>query len=155
MSTTPDTILQRTRQVGPADALITVRRMRWKPAVAFITQLAGHFGQLKQVIAAMQAPGPEGETKEQKNTRIMGVLLPELASLVTSVGSLTDFLIEHSTDLKPEQREQLDLGDALEVVRAALELNVGDDLKKSFGGIAAALSTLATSAKSTAKPTTS
>lgn len=97
---------------------VEVRRMRWKPARDFLKALAAHLGSLGTDTKAM---------------------LADLPKLIASAEDLATLLIAGSTDLMPKDIDNLDLLDATEIIGVALTLNLGDELKNSCAGIAAAL----------------
>lgn len=150
-----ETITQRSQTVPLATGNATVRRMYWKPSIAFLSLLAKHFSGIKDIVLAGQKPADGDSMLAAPKVDLVALLLPKLVDLITSVDELASHLIEHSTDLDAEARAKLDLGDALEVIRVALLLNTGEDLKKSCAGIAQQIAGLMSiSANSTAKSTT-
>ena len=134
----PDTIKQRTRtHITSANSQITIRRMTWKAARDFLKMLAQHVAKIGGKFDA--------ET-----------IMTRLPELITGADVLVDHLLRHSTGLESDKLDALDPADALALIDIALELNTGDDLKKSFAGIAekigalSAETTMPSSAKSTA-----
>jgi hypothetical protein len=124
------TIKQRTAHItienGPA---LTIRRMAWKPAREFLSLLSRHAAALAPALA----PAAGGD---------LGPLLARAAELVAATDELSAHIIVHSAGLSREDADTLDYLAALEVLRAALELNLGDELKNSLSGIRAALAAL-------------
>ena len=136
---TPETIKQRSRAFALADNTgITIRRMAWKPACEFIKKLGAHLGGIAgEFLAASRAQAPGTIAPD-----FVAAIVPKLSELVANSEELASHLIEHSTGMTREQVDALDLGDALEIINLALELNTGDDLKNSCAGIGAKLAAL-------------
>lgn len=109
------------------DKRVNAHRMAWKPAREFLKKLSGHF----------QALGIDGELKASD-------VMAKLPDLITSADDLLAHLLEHSIDLPPEEIDALDIAQVAGCIEAALELNLGDELKNSFAGIAARIGALAT-----------
>lgn len=122
MNTT--TICQRTITLKLGDREVTVRRMYWKAARAFIKKLATH-------LTGIASSGTD-----------LSAILPKLPELITSADDLTADLVSGSTDFTAEQIDQLDVAQFAAILDAAIELNLGEDLKNSFAGIAAKLEAL-------------
>jgi hypothetical protein len=122
-----ETIKQKTVHIavenGPA---ITIRRMAHKSAREFLVLLSKH---AKDLAPALAAGDPSA-------------FVEHAVGLVLAIDELSTHLILHSTDLKTDEADNLDYIAALEVLRAALELNLGEELKKSLLGIRAALGAL-------------
>lgn len=119
----PLTIKQRTLAVEiDGSGRIVVRRMVWRAARDLLTLLAEHRDKL-------------GSNMQEAWSR-----LPEL---LRTVDAIVEHLVLNSTDLTKEQYDQLDMVAALAVLEAALELNLGDELKNSCVGIAHKLAGLA------------
>lgn len=119
---TTTTIKQRSQLVSLADgAAITVRRLRWKAACEFLRLLGGHLAGL----------GLD-----------LGNILPKLPEIILQVRELAEFLIVNTTDLTAAQVAELEFVDMVELIRVALDLNTGAELKNSCAGIAATLTGL-------------
>jgi hypothetical protein len=119
----PLTIKQRTAVVEiEYGQRIVVRRMVWRAARDLLTLIAEHRSQI-------------GTNMQEAWAR-----LPEL---LRSVDAIVEHLVCNSTDLSKEQYDQLDMVQALAVLEAAIELNLGDELKNSCVGIAHKLAGLA------------
>ncbi|MDR2673905.1 MAG: hypothetical protein LBC18_03310 [Opitutaceae bacterium] len=122
-----ETIKQRTAHITPENGdAVTVRRMAHKPAREFLRLLSKHAAALAPALGA-------GDT---------AALFAKAQELVVATDELSTHLIAHSTGLAPDQIDGLDFIVALEILRAALELNLGDELKKSLLGIREALAAL-------------
>lgn len=119
-------IKQRTLTIDLDDRKIIVRRMKWQAARAFLKKLAGHLAKL-------------GTSLDD--------ILPRLPEIVTSADDLATDLVINSSDLTAEELDQLDSAQAMAVIAAAVELNLGDDLKNSCAGIAAHLAALTPATK--------
>lgn len=130
------TIKQRTLTLELEGRKIVVRRMKWQAARAFIKKLAAH---LSKIGASLNDA------------------LTKLPELIAGADELAVDLVINSTDLKAEDFDQLDIAEAAAVLNAAVELNLGEELKNSFAGIAANLGALkpATKMNSGAEPTQS
>lgn len=119
------TIKQRTTPVAITTATgertITVRRLAWKPAKEF-------FRELTKVLAALW--GDRADDAAAKKSFF--ALLPQL---VLDSEQLITLLLTGSTDLKPEELDQLDWGDVIALVHGALEVNADDEIKNSFAGV--------------------
>lgn len=131
----PDTIKQRSKVVPTAAGEITVRRMFNKPARAFINAFAQHLAERVDLLS----PNANGTMALDLNS-----LFAHLPKIVLSAESLADQLITASTDVETggDLLEKADLTDWLNVLAAAIELNLGEDLKNSFAGIGKALAPL-------------
>lgn len=89
---------------------ITVREMRWKDAVAFAEKLSGLLGQFTS---------PDGRL----------VITPErIAAAITSSGALATDLVSRSGGMSPEEVGDLAPAQVLELLAAALEVNLHPDL---------------------------
>lgn len=128
-----ETIKQRTVTLQmEGGSAITVRRLRWKAAKAFLRMLADTLGQLyKGGGLSLAEPGSAPAAFADR--------IPEL---IAQSEELTQFLIQNSTDLNAEQIDALDALAASEVLRAALEVNLDEELKKCWAGIAAVVAGL-------------
>ena len=70
-------------------------------------------------------------------------IIPRLVEMVASAEDLADFILVNGTDITEEQlNDEITLHDALSLIGAALEINVGNDLKNSCAGIGKTLSGL-------------
>ncbi|WP_221029896.1 hypothetical protein [Actomonas aquatica] len=130
---------------GSVGRQISVNRLPWRRATELLKKLSAHIGKFSDLVKK-PADG-------QPATFDVEGVLPRLVDLITSVEELGDFLLEHATDLQAAEAEKLDLVDAGAVLSAACELNLGEDLKNSFAGIAASLSALVPAATKTPTPT--
>jgi len=119
MSTT--SIKQREITIELDARKVVVRRMRWGAARAFLKKLAQHVANLGGSLADV---------------------LPKLPELIGTVDELAGDLIINSTDLKKEELDQLDVAQFAALLDAAVELNLGEELKNSFAGIAKNLTAL-------------
>jgi hypothetical protein len=130
------TIKQRTITIELSGRKVVVRRVKWQAARAFIKKLSEHLA--KVGINLSDA-------------------LTQLPQLIAGAEELATDLVINSTDLKAEDFDQLDIAEAAAVLAAAVELNLGEELKNSFAGIAANLGALkpATKMSSGAEPTLS
>lgn len=114
MNNAPDTPKQRTLIVTTESGPVTIRRMRSKPARKFLEKIATHIAALEDLSAVINK-------------------LPEL---VLKVDELATELIVNSTDLNAEAiDEKLDIVEKLQVLEAAVKLNLGEDTKNSLAGI--------------------
>lgn len=89
--------------------VVTVRELRWKPALAFVQKLSGTLGDLVE------------------GTRLV-VTEERLATLIARSGSLAGELISASTGLTPAEVDDLYPSDALALLHAAVEVNLHPDL---------------------------
>lgn len=142
----PDTLKQRTQTVTTPDGDIVVHRMRSKKAREFLKKLATHFGALKDILLAAQKT--KADTTGGAADAFLALILPKLVELIVSVEELSEHLLVHSTELDAAKIDELEFGDWLELIRVALTLNCGDDLKKSCVGIAETLGGLMTTTPS-------
>lgn len=115
---------------------INVRRLKWKHAREFLNKMSGHAGQFGTLVNAV----PNGNAA--KVSIDIDAILANAAGIVASIDDLAAYLVAHSTDLTPEQADELDTLVALEVLRASIELNLGDELKNSSLGIGKTLAAL-------------
>lgn len=116
----PLTIKQRTVTIvfeseGTDPVRVVVRRMMWRAARDLLGMIAEHRAKV-------------GTSKEE--------LWANLPDVIRSVDALTAHLVTNSTDLTPEAYDQLDMVQAMRVLEAAIELNLGDDLKNCCVDIA-------------------
>ncbi|AHF94607.1 hypothetical protein OPIT5_29245 [Opitutaceae bacterium TAV5] len=124
-----ETLKQRTRRhplslpLGDITS-VDVRRMQAKPAREFLLALAYHCINNPASLEVLLA-NPAG-----------------LPAILMSAFDLVERLITASTGLTPEQIDDLDLADQLEIIHIALRLNTGDELKKSLAGIGSMLKDL-------------
>lgn len=119
MSTT--SIKQRTIEIELDQRKITVKRMPWKSARSLLKMIAQH-------LSTMGAN--------------LNDVLPKLPELLGTVDEIAVFLVENSTDLNKTAIEELDVAQFAAVLEAAVELNLGEELKNSFAGIAKNLTAL-------------
>ena len=132
-----DTIKQKVISVAVEGRnAINVRRLKWKQAREFLTKMSGHIGKFGPLINA--APGQDA-TKVSVD---FDALLAAAGDVVAGTDDLSAYLVAHSTDLTPEEADDLDTLVALEVLRASIELNLGEELKNSLLGIGKTLAAL-------------
>lgn len=138
-----DSIKQKKRSVAVEGRTIEVRRMRWKAAREFLRKLGAAVAGL---IKGGGGTGSEGFS-------IAGVvsLLPEL---IAQTDELATHLVINSTDLTAEQFDGLDALEAAEVLRTAVEINLDDEIKNSFAGIAERAAALMPAVKAAPAATT-
>jgi len=122
MNTT--TIKQRLITLEFDDRKVIVRRMKWQSARSFIKKLAAH-------LVNLTASGTE-----------ISALLPKLPELIVGADDLAVDLVINSSDLKADDINGLDVAEFAGVLQAAIELNLGEELKNSFAGIAATMGAL-------------
>lgn len=96
----------------PKDRTVAVRELRWGDAIGFIQLLSAELSGLVGVDANGRAA-------------IDSTKIPEL---VRTSSALTDYLVEKSTDITPVELRDSSASDALEVIDAALEVNLNDTL---------------------------
>ena len=100
-------ILHPVREVSISpERTITVREMRWKDAVAFAEKLSGVIGQFTST---------EGR---------LVVTAERIASAVTSSGTLATDLVSRSCGLSPDEVGDLAPSQVLDLLAAALEVNL-------------------------------
>lgn len=123
---TPDTIKQRSITVPTAGGDVVVRRMRWKAAREFMLALAGQIG----------AVGLIEKARAAEVALSAEFLLGKIGELIKGTESLVAMLVCNTTTLTSEQVDQLDLLELSEIIEAAIALNLGDELKNCWAGIA-------------------
>jgi len=136
-----DTIKQRIIPVAIDGApTIDVRRMKWKDAREFLRRFGAHAEKFAPLL-----------TDADSSTLIPDIdaFLEKASEVVTATNDLTAFLVERSTSLTTAQADDLDTLVALEILRASLELNLGDELKNSLLGIGNTLAALFPSKRKT------
>ncbi len=126
---TTNSIKQRSITVELESSKIVVRRMKWQAARSFIKKLAAH-------LVNVTANGTE-----------IAAVLAKLPELIISADELAVDLVINSSDLKVEDIDKLDVAEFAAVLYAAVDLNLGEDLKNSFAGIAATLGALVPATK--------
>lgn len=109
--------------------------MKRKAACDFLKRLAQQLSAFKELIAMPENKGED----PQALAKFMGAFLPKITEVIANVEDLSGFLIMNSTGLKQEELDDLDFVDSLELLRIALDLNTGDELKNCLAGIAANL----------------
>ena len=119
--TSPTTIKQRKITIELESRKIVVHRMKWQAARAFIKKLAAH----------LSSAGTNLENA-----------LASLPSLITNAEELAVDLVVNSTELKAEQLDELDVAEFAAILAAAVDLNLGDELKNSYAGISGTLTAL-------------
>lgn len=100
---------------------IIVRRMSWKAARAFLRKLAGHITKMGGNLADN---------------------LQRIPEIVAGADELAADLMVNSTDLTAEDLDKLDVAQVVAILEAAVELNLGAELKNSLAGIASNLGDL-------------
>ena len=110
MPTPESKILFPNKEVNIGDQTVKVRELKWSDTLEFLKQLGGYIGKLMN---------EKGEV----------AVTPDLiVEMVTSTDELTTSLLRRCTDLEVEAIAQLPMTAALDLVDAALELNLSDDL---------------------------
>lgn len=119
------------KTVPLASGDLIARDLPWQESLEFLRLLSGH---AKELLAAVNAPGNEGKTNET----LLAQLLPKLTELITNAGGLSMFLLTKSTGKDAAWfAENLGTLETLEVLDAALEVNLSDELialGKKVGG---------------------
>lgn len=118
MSTATTTICQRTVNRKYDETEVVFRRMIRKDLCAFMKSIAKHLASI--------------------GVDLNDVLL-RLPEIIVSVDELSVDLLTKSSTLTKEAVDNLDIAQFADALDVALELNLGDDLKKSFAGIAKTL----------------
>ena len=131
---TPDTLKQRKIIVPVGDGQIIVRRMYHKPMREFIKLLVG----VLSTRADLFKKGADGSMQIFS----FETLIAKLPEIIASVDQLADFAIAHCTDDAGPLIAEATFPEWMDLLRAALELNCGEELKNSFAGIGAALAPL-------------
>lgn len=106
-----------------------VREMRWRPACAFLRNLGAIAGEI--VGFALRVKAERGEKEGEEDAGLLSVDQDTLSGLVQTIlnsGDLATQLIESATNLKPAQIEALSFEDGLDLVAAAIPLNVNADV---------------------------
>ena len=115
-------ILHPVREVPLRNETVTVREMRWKDAIAFTEKLSGLTGRFTQ---------PDGRL----------VVTPEkLGAVIASSGDLATELLERATGRGREILDELRPVEVLELLAAAVEVNLHEDLLGKARGVGQALS---------------
>lgn len=147
--TTPDTITQQTASpvTTPAGRKVKARRMAWGRAKELLKLIPKHLNEYAPLFFSKDAEGGAVSIK-------VDVLIPRLVEMIGSVEELADFVLEHGTDVTPEElASEITLHDALALIGAALEINMGADLKNSCASIAKTLSGLVSAQSPKKTPT--
>lgn len=130
------TIKQKTVLVTAEDgSRIEVRRMAWKGLRDFLRSLANVVRSIYQ-----------GSTPEQPTWALILAKLPEI---ITGSDELVVILCTKSTDLKPDEFDNLDALTASNVLSAAIGVNFDDEVKNSLAGIVGKIAALMPAAKPT------
>lgn len=115
-------ILHPVREVPLRNETVTVREMRWKDAVAFTEKLSGLMGQFTE---------PDGRL----------VVTPEkLGAVIARSGDLATELLERATGRGREFLDELRPVEVLELLAAAVEVNLHEDLLGKARAVGQALS---------------
>lgn len=142
---TPDTIKQRRIEVTLDEGRkVVVRRMRWKAAREFMRALS------RQI----KAVGMLEKARDGQVSIGLEFLLAKVEELIKGSEDLVALLVGSTTDLQPEQIDDLDLLELGEVIAAAIELNLGADLKNCWTGIGQKIGGLVGAGASTTTPST-
>lgn len=116
------TITQRTQNVvvhtGESEKTVNVRRLPWKASSAFIDGI----GKLITEVI----------NKEELS---VADILAKLPSVLPKSQELVMLLITNCTPLGPDEINEMDACDVLELVKVAVEINLDDKTKNSFAGI--------------------
>ncbi|MCZ7635756.1 MAG: hypothetical protein M5U12_06745 [Verrucomicrobia bacterium] len=116
-------ILHPVREVSTRGENVTVREMRWKDAVAFTEKITGLMGRFIE---------PDGRL----------VVTPEkLGAVIATSGDLATELLERATGRGREFFDDLRPVEVLELLAAAVEVNLHEDLVGKARGVGQALST--------------
>lgn len=136
-------IKQKTKTI-PVDEnrSIEVFRMKWKDARELLKLVSKNINELLAMAGS-------GKTPESEAAISMQAIIDNLPKLIANCEELAEFVALHSTRLRKEEFDNLDLVEASEVLAAAIELNLGDELKNCWTGIA---NTLGGLWKTTTKP---
>jgi hypothetical protein len=128
-----DTIKQKTAVIeiegGPR---IEVRRMRWKAAREFLRKLGAVVSKI--FIDGRLATVTDGDGKTPLPL-IEGLAL-QLPQIIEQSEELATLICTQSTGLTATELDNLDLLAGAEVLRVSLEVNLDDETKNSFAGIA-------------------
>ncbi len=115
-------ILHPVKEVPLRGQTVTVREMRWKEAVAFTEKLSGLMGQFTE---------PDGRL----------LVTPEkLGAVIARSGDLATQLLEHTTGLPRETLDDLRPVEVLDLLAAAIEVNLHEELLGKARGVGQALS---------------
>ncbi|MFA5263054.1 MAG: hypothetical protein WC378_04460 [Opitutaceae bacterium] len=131
------------------DQKVVVRRMPWKAAVELLKKLSGHIGSVSDLVK----PTEDGSGASKVS---VSAVIAKIPDLIMGAEDLVQHLVLNSTSLNKEAFDALDLAQASAVIEAAVELNLGDELKNSWAGIAEkirALSAMKTKSTASATPT--
>lgn len=104
-------VLNPVKAITIAGREVKVKEMNWRDGMEFLKRLGGYMGQL--------ATGDDGK---------VSVDLRKLSELVTGTKELADHLLTRATGLTQEEVDALDCSQALELLDAAVALNVSADL---------------------------
>jgi hypothetical protein len=115
-------ILHPVREVSLRNETVTVREMRWKDAIAFTEKLSGLMGQFTE---------PDGRL----------VVTPEkLGAVIARSGDLATELLERATGKGREWLDDLRPVEVFDLMAAAVEVNLHEDLLGKARGVGQALS---------------
>ena len=142
-----DTIKQRTQLVPIRDSTgyrtVTVRRLKWKNAKSFYANLATVVAKLfasrtseSRVASSESVPTEPGALTPDPVTAESG-FFAKLPAIVRDSDALVNALLTGTTDFTAEQLNELDYGDVLALLEAALAVNLDDEIKNSCAGVAA------------------
>ncbi|MBE7502730.1 MAG: hypothetical protein HS113_21090 [Verrucomicrobiales bacterium] len=116
-------ILHPVREVPVRGETVTVREMRWKDAVAFSERLSGMMGQFTE---------PDGG---------LSITPSKLGAVIARSGSLATELLERATGKEREFLDELRPVEVFELLAAAVEVNIHEDLLGKARGVGQALRT--------------
>lgn len=102
---------------------IAVRELCWREAVSFIARIGQHAGSLV---------GPDGA---------LTLSVERLASVVAETAALAEYLLTQAAGLTPEQISALRPVEALDLLDAAIDLNLSPELFARGKTVAARVST--------------
>ncbi len=115
-------ILHPVREIPLRGETVVVREMRWKEAIAFTEKLSG---------LAREFTEPDGRL----------VVTPEkLGAVIARSGDLATQLLERTTGLGRETLDDLRPVEVLDLLAAAIEVNLHEDLLGKARGVGQALS---------------
>jgi hypothetical protein len=126
-------MMPKTKELTLHGQKITVREMRWMDARQFLNKLAAQAGAFFDV-----------QESPETGINVKFVFdLPRLIGVIKDCGELADFLLTKSTGQPEAWLQEISLTDGLQVLDAALELNVSEEiitaLKKTVAGMATAV----------------
>lgn len=105
------------------DQSLTVREMRWPDAIQF-------FSKLSKMVGSMVEQSPEGRLTFD---------MAKLPDAIMESSEIGEFLIAKTTELTVEQIQQLPARCALDVLSAAIEINLNQEVLGKFKRIGAVI----------------